>query len=264
MSTPAGSDNPFAPPRAPLVAPPAGPGELAAEAQRVPSGRGMAWIADGWKLFTRAPGTWIGITVVFAILWILLAVIPLGSLVSSVVFPVLVGGLMLGCDDLRQGVTMPFSSLFAGFSRNAGPLLVVGLLYLVGMFAIGIVMGVGMMAMMLPSLSRGVTSFSDMMSILPGFLLVFLVALLLMLPLLMAVWFAPALIVFHDTQPTAAMRMSFQGCVRNMGPFTVYGLVGLVLSILATIPVGLGWLVLMPVVWGSMYAGYRDIFVRPA
>jgi len=36
-----------------------------------------------------------------------------------------------------------------------------------------------------------------------------------------------------------------------------------VFAILATIPFGLGWLVLAPVFAGSVYASYRDIFGAP-
>jgi uncharacterized membrane protein len=62
----------------------------------------------------------------------------------------------------------------------------------------------------------------------------------------------------------AAMKSSFQGCLRNMLPFLVYGIVGFLLAIVAVIPLGLGFLVLGPVMWGTMYVGYRDIFVRRA
>jgi uncharacterized membrane protein len=49
-----------------------------------------------------------------------------------------------------------------------------------------------------------------------------------------------------------------------MLPFLVYGIVGFLLAIVAVIPLGLGLLVLGPVMWGTMYVGYRDIFVRRA
>jgi uncharacterized membrane protein len=40
----------------------------------------------------------------------------------------------------------------------------------------------------------------------------------------------------------------------------VYGLVGIALTIVATIPFGLGWFVLCPVFATSIYASYKDIF----
>jgi uncharacterized membrane protein len=95
-------------------------------------------------------------------------------------------------------------------------------------------------------------------------LLALLVGMLLAMPLYMAIWFAPALVVFHDMAPVAAMRSSFRGCLHNLVPFLLYGVILFVLAIVASIPVGLGWLVLAPVIWGSLYASYRDVFLQPA
>jgi uncharacterized membrane protein len=92
---------------------------------------------------------------------------------------------------------------------------------------------------------------------------VVLVALLLAIPLLMAFWFAPALIVLRGEEPFAAMKASFNACLRNIPPFLVYGLVGLLFAILATIPLGLGWFVLAPVYVATIYASYKDIFGEP-
>jgi uncharacterized membrane protein len=82
----------------------------------------------------------------------------------------------------------------------------------------------------------------------------------LSVPLYMATWFAPALIVLHQLAPMAALQASFYACLRNWIPFFVYGIVLLVLCILAAIPAGLGFLVLMPVLAASVYTAYRDIF----
>jgi uncharacterized membrane protein len=76
----------------------------------------------------------------------------------------------------------------------------------------------------------------------------------------MALWFAPALVVLRGLAPMAAVRESFLGCLKNMVPFLIYGIVLLVPSIFATIPFLLGWLVLLPVVIASIYVAYRDIY----
>jgi uncharacterized membrane protein len=87
-----------------------------------------------------------------------------------------------------------------------------------------------------------------------------LVFLLLYLPLVMAIWFAPALVVLRGVAPLDAMRLSFNGCMRNIVPFLLYGVVGVGLSIVATIPLLLGWLVLGPVTIASLYTSYCDIY----
>jgi uncharacterized membrane protein len=56
------------------------------------------------------------------------------------------------------------------------------------------------------------------------------------------------------------MKESFTGCLKNIVPFLVYGIVAMVLGILASIPMALGWLVLGPVLAASMYTAYRDIY----
>jgi uncharacterized membrane protein len=91
-----------------------------------------------------------------------------------------------------------------------------------------------------------------------------LVFLLLYLPLVMAIWFAPALVVLRGVEPLEAMRLSFNGCMRNIVPFLLYGVVGVGLSIVATIPLLLGWLVLGPVTIASLYTSYCDIYEDPA
>jgi uncharacterized membrane protein len=56
------------------------------------------------------------------------------------------------------------------------------------------------------------------------------------------------------------LKTSFAGCLKNIVPFLIYGLMMFLFAILATIPLMLGWLILGPVLFASFYTGYRDIF----
>ena len=98
----------------------------------------------------------------------------------------------------------------------------------------------------------------------PGFWLgaatLLLVILALFIPVSMAVWFAPALVALDGIDPLTALKWSFFACLKNIWSFLVYGLVMLGLAIVATIPMGLGWLLLGPVIMASVYTAYRDIF----
>jgi uncharacterized membrane protein len=91
--------------------------------------------------------------------------------------------------------------------------------------------------------------------------LAMLIYLALVVPLLMAVWLAAPLVVFHDQGAFEAMKASFMGCLKNILPFLVYGVIVFVLAIVATIPIGLGWLVLGPMTVASVYTAYRDIYL---
>jgi uncharacterized membrane protein len=56
------------------------------------------------------------------------------------------------------------------------------------------------------------------------------------------------------------MKASFIACLKTIVPFLVYSVIALLLALIASIPFGLGWLVLGPVMAASLYTSYRDIF----
>jgi uncharacterized membrane protein len=79
---------------------------------------------------------------------------------------------------------------------------------------------------------------------------------------MMAYWFAPALIAMEGMSALSAMKLSFLGCLRNILPFLLYGVLALVMFFIGAIPVGLGLLVVMPVMTASMYTAFRDIYYQ--
>ncbi len=235
-------------------------GNFSADARAVPAGHGWKWITDGWELFRRQPGTWILLLVVFVLISVLIALIPiLGSIAGNLLWPVFAGGIMLGCRELDQGGELTVGHLFAGFRDHFGRLVVVGILYLVALIAVVVVAfaitgaGIGFGALL--GAERGGAEPS-----VRAILLGVLVALALIIPVVMAVWFAPTLVVMNDLGVGAALQASFRACLKNIIPFLVYGLIGFGLAIVASIPLGLGWFVLGPTIAASMYTSYRDIF----
>jgi len=238
----------------------------------VDAGNGKAWWSEGWRLFTASPGMWVAITVLYVVVMVMLALIPvLGSLATTLLAPVLAAGVLSGCRALDRGGELTIGHLFAGFSERLGPLMIVGLLYLLGSFVIVLVVagllvatvgmtGIGALLTGDP-LQAGVAALAALGF---GAMLAVLIGLLLGIPLMMAFWFAPALVTLRNDEPVAAMKASFDACLRNMLPMLVYSLLGLVFAIAASIPFGLGWLVLAPVFAASVYASYKDIFGAPA
>ncbi len=234
--------------------------------QVVAAGRGWDWIAAGWDLFKRQPGMWILFTLVTLVLFVVLALIQLipfiGQIVSIASFiltPVFVAGILIGCQAVEEGRSLEIGHLFAGFKEKLGPLATVGAIYL------GVTVAIVLVVMLVAGFSAfgvfmGGGSSATPAAFMVG-LLAALVVLALMLPLFMAVWFAPALVVFQDQGAVDAMKESFSGCLRNIVPFLVYGIVMIVLSVLASIPLGLGWLVLGPVLAASLYTSYKDIYL---
>ena len=231
-----------------------------AEGRTVAAGRGWDWIVEAFALFRKQPGMWILIVVLAAVIFVVISVIPvLGSLASTLLVPIFAAGLMLGCRTQEQGGTLELAHLFAGFKQRTGDLVMVGVVNLVGGVVIALVfVGVVGGGVIMAITSGGTAGPSlPLASILIGVLL----GTALLVPLTMALWFAPALIVLHQVAPVAALKASFLACLRNWLPFLIYGAVLLVLSLAAAIPAGLGYLVLLPVLAVSVYTAYRDIFL---
>ena len=225
----------------------------------VEAGRGWTWIADGFGLFKKAPGMWIALVIVLFVILVVLAFIPLlGAVATFLLMPLFLGGLMLGCRALQGGGELEVGHLFAGFKEHTGNLIVLGALAIGGwvivMLPMIAIVGAGAIFGMMRGDAAGVAAIGGSM------VLAWLVAMALSIPIYMALWFAPALVVLRGLAPVAAVKESFFGCLKNMVPFLIYGIVLLVPSIFATIPFLLGWLVLLPVVIASIYVAYRDIY----
>jgi uncharacterized membrane protein len=105
-------------------------------------------------------------------------------------------------------------------------------------------------------------------SIIGGSIITFLMALLigaaLLVPLLMALWFAPALVYFHNETPVDALKISFIACLKNWLPFLLYGVLMLIVFVIASIPFMLGFLVAGPLAIISGYTSYRAVFIDAA
>ncbi len=234
----------------------------------VAAGNGIAWWSEAWRLFALSPWVWIAITVIFFVIVVCLHFVPLlGSVASTVLSPVLAAGVMAGCRAQDRGGELTINHLFSGFSDRLTPLLVLGLLYLAGTMVILLVVfviAVGTIGMsgigVLMAGDPAQATLATFATLGFGALLAALVGTLIALPLMMAYWFAPALVMLRGDEPVAALKASFFACLANVMPMLVYSLIGLVLAIVASIPLGLGWFVLGPVFAASVYASYKDIF----
>ena len=267
-AAPAAAANPYAAPQSDVTPVYEGTeGEMTGP-HTVPAGNGWQWIAGGWDHFKQNPLAWIGGIVVWILLMMALSFIPLlGPLAVNLLSPVIIAGFMLGAQAQREGDSFTVGHIFSGFNNNAGKLIVVGLLYLVGTFLIMLVVGLmvgGALFANMGQLQAAEQNPEAAMAMVGPMLLAMLVAMALMIPLLMAYWFAPALVAFEDLGAFEAMKLSFRACLKNMLPFLVYGLITLALMFVAMIPFGLGMLVLSPVMVAAIYVSYRDIFYEPA
>jgi uncharacterized membrane protein len=233
----------------------------APQARAVDAGRGLAWWTEAWPLFTKYAGMWIVLGLAMLLIFIVLAFIPfLGGIASALLGPVFVGGWLLAARKAEAGSAPEIGDLFQGFKDKFVPLIVLGAVLLglvivvtlvVGMLGFGAVMGMGSAADSAAGAAAAMGA---------GFVSL-LVLLLFALLIGLMFWYAPALVVFRNVPPIDALKASFSAGLKNIVPFLLYGVIYIVASVIASIPFGLGWIVLMPVLMLTMYVSYKDLFV---
>lgn len=234
----------------------------AAEPRAVAAGRGFAWWSEAWQLFTASAGMWVVLVIVMFIAFALLGFVPMvGGLATALLAPVFAGSLMLAARKAAGGTAPEVSDLFVAFRDHLNPLLVLGALNTVATLLLGglaMVLGLGAV---IGIVAGGANSSPQAIVAALGAGMAGLVVLLALgLVLAMALWFAPSLVVFRGTPPVEALGLSLRASLKNIAPFALYGLAYIAAAILATIPLGLGWFVLVPVLVLTVYTSYRDIF----
>jgi hypothetical protein len=232
------------------------------EVRQVDGKQGWQWIVTGFLLFRRVPVVWIILCTTLLLIAATLALIPVaGQFIFTLLSPVFLAGLMIGCRTLERGGQLEIAHLLAGFRSTATPLITIGGIYLVGQVLIfGAAMLIGGETMRDLLIAGKRVDENGLQEVMSSSLSALLVALTLSIPLMMAAWFAPLLVIFKNMPAVEAMRLSFFACVKNIVAFQIYGFTLVVLTIIATIPYGLGLFVLVPTLFASIYASYKDIF----
>lgn len=234
-----------------------------------PAGRdGLSWMKSGWAWFKPAPIPWMGMTAMVFLVLMGVASIPyLGGYLVEILSPFMVAGYMSASRAAERGEPVTFLHLGAGFGASSRiGLALMGGVYLVGTLFIDQVMrqmgGEGFQQMSQLAANPGGLSPEQAKAILDQALPAILTGLLLLTPLVMATWFAPALVLFDGFSAGNGLWWSLWASAVNWRPLLAYSaLLGLVGIVAMLIPFGLGLLVFLPWVLCSTYAAYRAIFV---
>ncbi len=231
--------------------------------RKVAASQGFQWVAAGFRLYRKNP---LLLSAAFGLLFgvvMALGLIPVvGGSLSELASPLMVAGFMAAYRALDDGNELELPNFLAGVRGPAIPLMAVGAVQLLGTLLIGkIMLGMGFDPQAVMTAAQSKKDPAEMQAILNQAMPAVLTGLVLFTPLIMATWFAPALILFGGARPATALGVSLRAVAKNWAAMLVNSLtLGLVLFLAALVPMLLGLLVAMPVLFGSLYASYQAIF----
>lgn len=236
---------------------------LRSEPKRHPIGRGWAWVRTGFDIFNKGMGASVAMIVIWFVVGLVLEQLPAGGFISQLLYMVWGAGWVAVAARGYEGNALQFSDFFSGFRHRLTPLMLGGLMVLC-LFTLILLICFGLLHLW--GLTGLLSQDPETLTVTPeqaqGFLLCLLLGLALLVPVLMAITFAPALIFFHGVGIWQAARLSFKGCMSNMWPFLWWGLLGAVLILFGALLFLVGLLVVLPAINYSIYAAYRDIYLE--
>ena len=254
--------------------------------------RGLAWLAESYAMFRRHRLRWIGLLVGYYVVLLFVDLLPwIGVFLAPVVKPVLQVGFLAAAWTQERGGRPALRMLLRGFGANLGALLPLGIVFVIGMsIAIGataLIDGGQLLDMLYgaaPAADTDPTAATRHVQETlgsPRVQLAMAFGALCALPTLLALWWAPALVVFQDARLSTALGASLRAAVANWRPALRYALgifvmgaivptvVSAALALLVPPPLNatLATLVVLPylaffiaTLHISDYVSYRDVF----
>jgi hypothetical protein len=247
------------------------------QARIVPAWRGLRWLAEGWRVFRAAPLGWLSLVFVYLFGTQLLALVPVvGVVVALLAVPGLSVGMMGAARAASHGGTLRVAMLFEAFRSGAREQLVLGMVYLACSMLIFAAISLAdsggeLRAALAGSGAAGEVEAADWLAAAAALVILYA-------PVMMLFWFAPVLAAWHSVAPAKALFFSFFACLMNWRAFLTYGAVTAVVMLAVPLaalslplllgvdrarlaPLVLPLVVLMlPTLFASFYASYRDVF----
>lgn len=232
--------------------------------RKVAARQGFQWVIEGFRLYRKSPLLMsAAFAVLFGVVMALVLVPVVGSSLSELATPLMVAGFMAAYRALDSGNELELPHFLAGVQGPMIPLMTVGAVQLMGGLLIGqIMLAMGFDPEALMEAARdGKATPEELQAALNQAMPAVLTGLALFTPLIMATWFAPALILFGGARPGTALGVSLKAVARNWAAMLVNSFtLGMLLLLAMLVPLLLGLLVAMPVLFGSLYASYQAIF----
>lgn len=193
---------------------------------------GIFWIKRAYAMFRASPLRWLLLLFTYYVLIALLEFGPVqlvGQFIAPLLRPVFAVGFLAAAWSQERGTPPRFEHLFQGFRSNLLALVPLGAVFLAGItlavMATTLIDDGRLIALMSGAekpTEEALASGPVQMAMLFGVACA--------LPSLLALWFAPALVVFNDASALRAMGTSLRAAIANWRPIAVFCLAVFVLG----------------------------------
>lgn len=245
--------------------------------ERYPARRGALWLRQAYGMLRQHRVPWLFLLLLYYFVLGMVELIPvIGRHVAFVLKPVFEVGFLAAAWGQERGEIPQPHHLFSGFRSNLAVLLPLGIVFVAGIslavLATALVDGGALLDVL-----YGKTQPDDATLDTARMQTAMLFGALCALPVVLALWFAPALVVFQDCRALQSMAVSLSAALANWRPILVYGLLlfayggvipGIAVTLLgAFVPTYIALLIVLPYLMLFVatlhiadYVCYRDIF----
>jgi hypothetical protein len=258
---------------------------------RHPGARGTAWLRESYALFRNARLAWIMLLFTYYGVLLFADFVPLiGGLVALVLKPVFAVGFLAAAWTQERGGRPEVRALFRGFRANVWALVALGVVFVAGMTAavaataaidggrlFDVVANPNPQDLDQDAAAKRLSDTLSDSQVELGMVFGALCA----IPTLLALWWAPALVVFQDAGALTALLASLRAALANWRPIFRYALTvflfggvlpalaGTLLAVAVPAPVGraLALGLMLPYAFCFVatlhicdYVSYRDVF----
>lgn len=256
----------------------------------VPARTGIVWVKSGIRTFWRQPMAMAALFFMVMAIMSVVTMLPLiGPAIALILLPSATLAMMVASAEAMQGRFPSPSVLLVAFRagrQRLRDMVVLGMLY-AAIFLLVLGISVLVDGGQFAQVYLGQMELTQEIAQSGDFQLAMWFAMLMYLPLSLVFWHAPGLVHWHGVPPVKSLFFSFVACIRNLGPFFMYGMAwfgvfavgGVVMSVvvgllallgLASAPGLLGGimlamaLMLAAMFFTSIVFTFRDCFEPPA
>lgn len=247
---------------------------------------GISWVSESIALFKQSPRKWLILAMAYLSIFLLIPSIPglqIFAFITILIWPIFIAIGMRMYRNAEYQKEENLSTIMQLIQPKMKKLVMLGLISLLYFIVVSIILSADVQALAQVMDKQAKLTEQEMLLALQAMMPILLKMTLLLIPLMMAVWFAPMLIAFNDYSVVKSLKSSIAGSLKYMvamaaawlllsaGIVTLMMAASLVVGLFSFIQPAMAQSLLTALMFGCLlisialtlgfqYVSYRDIF----